>query len=45
MLHDMTKSIMQARSDILNTCNSVSNNLQHLKPQGGDDKEMAHIMY
>ena len=40
MLHDLTKSILQAQSDLMNVANSVANNLQHLKP-AADEKALA----
>lgn len=41
-LHDLTKSVLQARSDCLSIANSVANNLEHLhKP--AEDKIIAHM--
>ena len=32
MMHDCTKCILQAHSDIMNVANSVANNVKHLRP-------------
>ena len=40
MLHDLTKSIMQAQGDILNLMNSITNNLMHLRPPA-DEKPVT----
>lgn len=43
MMHGITKSILQAHSDIMNVANSVANNIKHLKPAKEDER--VHDMY
>ena len=43
MMHDISKSILGAHSDLLNTANSVANNLCHLKPAA--DEKLIAAMY
>ncbi len=43
MLHDLTKSVLQAHADCLNVANSVANNLQHLKPASEDKSALVHM--
>lgn len=45
MLHDLTKSIVAARNDILTIANSVANNLSHLKPAAEQEQATAMAMY
>ena len=46
MMHDLTKSILSAHSDLMNVANSVANNLQHLRSAGAsEDKMMSALMY
>jgi len=42
-MHGITKSILQAHSDIMNVANSVANNIKHLKPAKEDER--VHDMY
>lgn len=45
MLHDVTKSILQAQSDIMNVANSVANNLSHLKVASAAEDKLMSALY
>ena len=45
MLHDLCKTVLQCRSDLLNTASTIANNVAHLKTHDRDDAKMMAAMY